>query len=266
MIKNIIWFFIYIICLLLILPFAVSVFYGNISVKNESPLEQYVLGVLAAEMPVSYHTEALKAQAVAARTYALSYSDGQAYLSRTEMEKRFTEKDIERLEEIINSTAGEIILYEGTPIESVFHAISAGYTENSENIWAAQLPYLTSVDSSSDKNAKGYIENKIVTTSEIKQKLGDVSDIKITKRTDAGYVTEVQVDEYTISGQQMRDLFQLRSTHFDITAVSGGFLFTNRGHGHGVGMSQHGANAMAQAGHTYEDILKHYYQGTELSK
>lgn len=241
----------------------------------DSALEEYVAGVVAAEMPASFPMEALKAQAVAARTYqvrqmrqagsdSVLYDVGQAYLSRGEQEEKWGESYAvyaEKIQAAVRATAGEIMVYDGEPILAAFHAQSGGRTEAAENVWQEAVPYLRSVDSSEDRQAPN--NESVVTLSkrELAERLGiaEEADLFIKSRTEAGYVAEVQAGEKSFSGGEIRQLLGLRSAHFTIAEDADGYTFTVHGYGHGAGMSQYGAAFLAEKGKSYHEILQHYY-------
>lgn len=263
---------------------------NNINSKNNNQnfetneLEEYIVGVVAAEMPVSFEEEALKAQAIAARTYAYKRIDninekvnykeiGQAYNSIEEMKAKWGSNfDVyyNKIKNAVYETKGMIMTYEDEPIEAVFHSTSAGITEVSENIWGRNLPYIQSVDSKVDENAPNFIyttkiENSTI-INEISKKFSNIEKnniiktFEIKKRSDAGYVLEVEVCGEIISGRDIRTMFNLRSTNFTIKKNNDSIEFTTKGYGHGAGMSQYGANFMAQNGKNYIEILNHYYK------
>ncbi len=262
---------------------------------NEMGFEDYIKGVVAAEMPALFSEEALKAQAVAARTYACKkintsngkidpkepYNIGQAYMTMDELKQKWGDKFNEyyaKISNAVDSTKGEILVYKDEPIEAVFHSTSAGITESSENVWSVGLPYLVSVDSKQDTEAPDYISEKTISTKEIIAKLQSkyndlvltseklAKQMQIIERTKAGYVKNIQIGNHIFSGKEIRELFGLRSSDFSITQNGDNITFTTKGYGHGAGMSQYGANFMAEEGSTYEDILKHYYVGVEIKK
>lgn len=261
----------------------------NINITN-SNFEDYIVGVLAAEMPVKFHEQALKAQAIAARTYAFKRVDninkeidhrtiGQAYNSINQMKIKWGDnfdKYYKKVRDAVYETEGIIMTYEDEPIEAVFHSTSAGTTEFSENIWGKNLPYIKSVDSKVDENAPNFIyttkvsNNKIIY--EISKKLDNIAKNKIiesfeiSKRSDAGYVLFVSVCGKDITGRDIRTMFDLRSTHFTIKKNKDNIEFITKGYGHGAGMSQYGANFMAIDGKTYKEILNHYYKGINIEK
>lgn len=254
-------------------------------------LEEYIIGVVAAEMPVSFEPEALKAQAVAARTYAVKHLNGktsikaedigQAYISVTQMKQNWgTNFDsyYNKVCSAVKETQGEIMVYNEQPIEAVFHSTSAGMTESAENVWNTSLPYIKSVDSSVDENAPGFLTDKKIIKNEVVNALNNLksglninsqnifSKISIAERTQAGYITTVNVDGQSFTGQQFRTLFGLRSTNFTVKESGDYLIFTTKGYGHGAGMSQYGAEFMAKEGKTYKEILNHYYFDIQFTK
>ncbi len=245
------------------------------------PLEEYVFNAVAKEMPASFEKEALKAQAVAVRTYTLKKlkvknekhpkasvctdSNHCMAYSNEELEEKYQQK----LQEAVMETKGEALMYEDEYASTVFHAISSGKTESSADIWGGQLPYLVSVESEGDKTVKGYETKVSVGYHQLVEKLGAKDFEKVIgeiARTDAGTVKTITLCEKEYTGAKIRELFDLRSANFNIEEKDGEYIFTVYGYGHGVGMSQYGANHYAKAGYSYEEILKHYYPGTELKK
>ncbi len=260
---------------------------NNISVKEENPeMESYIIGVVAAEMPVSFEIEALKAQAVAARTYAYRQvgsskkiepkNIGQAFVTVEQMKKNWGEnfeKNYSKVCSAVSATKNEIMVYGGEPILAAFHSTSGGITENSENVWAEKLSYLKSVDSHEDENAPNFLFNSDFSQSEFKnifKKQGCnfldnlENDISVLKRTDAGYVTQIKIGGKVFKGSNVRSLLSLRSTNFTISYDKDKIVFTTKGYGHGAGMSQYGANFMAKENKNYKEILSHYYYGVEF--
>lgn len=247
----------------------------------DSDLEEYVVGVVAAEMPAAFPEEALKAQAVAARTYQIRqmqaagsdsvlYDVGQAYITTEEQKKKWGENYAfyaGKIRNAVRATAGEIMVYNGEPILAAFHAQSAGKTEDAENVWNEAVPYLKSVNSMDDKNAP---DNKTVVTfsaKEISDKLGcDVEEISILSRTEAGYVDEVQAGDKILTGREVREALALRSANFTIEKRENDIIFTVFGYGHGAGMSQYGASFLAEKGMDYHEILNHYYTDIQFEK
>ena len=254
---------------------------------------EYVLGAVAAEMPVSWPDEALKAQAVAAHTYALYCRDHAALQSGawltvdparrqgclTEPVLRSYwgtayEQNYARLAALVDEVLDEILYYENAPACASYFAISNGQTEASENVWGSALPYLISVDSSTDRSADNYEYTVTFSAEQVQQALaglGISADLAAPEGwfgpaalTSAGYTRTVTVCGQTVSGTTLRRALGLRSTCFTVQYQSGNFSFTTRGYGHGVGLSQWGTKAMAEQGKSYADILAHYYPGTQL--
>ena len=257
-------------------------------------MTEYLSGVVAAEMPASFESEALKAQAVAARSYAMyclqsgKHSGGrvctdpgccQAYCSDSQLRQRWGtsyEKYSRKILEAVRATEGEYLSFQGAPAQAVFHSSSAPVTECSENVWS-HVPYLVSVTTPERaENVPEYISYVNISPEEMKssvlsthpeavfpediaQWLGEIC------RDSSGRVESAVLGGADLSGQEMRRLFHLRSTAFELKNENGEFLFTVVGFGHGVGMSQYGANVMAQTGADYASILAHYYPGTTLS-
>lgn len=251
-------------------------------------LEEYVTGVVAAEMPASFNEEALKAQAVCARTYAIRYMEEsgslsvpydiyQAYCTVEEMHERWGDgfdTYYAKIKGAVKATEGEIMLYDNAPVLAVFHSMSGGKTESSENIWGGETDYLKSVDSSVDENSPGFTVSVKLDKEYVKAKLKeaepsivfDGETISVAERTEAGYVKTARAGNKTFTGKRIRELFGLRSANFTVEENGGDIIFTTKGFGHGAGMSQYGANYMAQAGSGYRDILSHYYTGVEIAK
>lgn len=250
------------------------------------PLEEYVWRVAAKEVPLSFHDEAIKAQIVASRTYALrkisanahkdnadvctDYNHCTAFLLQGEESVRFGasyQKACERLQELERDTQNQIITYQGKPILSVFHAISSGITERSSDVWQTQLPYLTNVDSSADISIQGFSTTVSFTDKELKEKFSTdvVPEFEILSRTKAGSVKRIKVCNKEYSGTEIRKMLNLRSSNFTIEKSGNIYSFHVKGYGHGVGMSQSGANEYAKKGLTYKEILLKYYPGTTIT-
>lgn len=261
------------------------------------PFEDYVMGVVAGEMPASFEMEALKAQAVAARTYSLSkYVRGnpedhpsapvcddihcQVYRSPEELKQiksaEWMATGWPKIQVAVTSTKGQLMYYQGALVEQpLFHSSSGGKTENSEDVFVSALPYLRSVDSPYEAAAPHQKEQAEVSLSEFKDKikkanpgakLGTISSdtVKVIERSQGGRVISLQIGNITMKGRDIRNLFGLRSANFTVSVQGDTVLFTTDGYGHGVGMSQYGANGMAQAGYNYSQILMHYYTGVEV--
>ncbi len=255
----------------------------NISVND------YLIGVVAAEMPVEFESEALKAQAVAARTYLINKvkcennescdictdpAHCQAYKSPNELKKQWGKdyhKNYKKIYNAVFDTKNRIIVYENQPISAVFHSTSSGKTENSEDVWSKSLPYLKSVESSYDINSPKYNSQAVFTLDEFRKILCMSNDIdfddkiigKITY-TDGGSVEHIEIGSKTFKGTEIRNLFDLNSANFSVDIRGDEVCFNVKGYGHGVGLSQYGANFMAQAGNNYVEILKKYYTGVDI--
>ena len=254
--------------------------------------KDYVFGVVAAEMPALYDTEALKAQAVAAYTLACrrradnkdksydittDYTVDQSYISKADAEKRWGDKAAEyskKIESAVAAVENLAVTYGGEPITAVYHAISSGRTEDCRDIWGGSLPYLKPVSSPGDKLAPDYTSEVKVSAEELQKKLGD--ECKLSgdpaayfgepKRTESGSVLTVPVCGTDISGGKIRSIFDLRSLNYSVKYADGSFTFTVRGYGHGVGMSQYGADYMAKQGNNFKEILTYYYTGCKVEK
>ena len=256
--------------------------------------EDYLVGVVAAEMPADFEPEALKAQAVAARTYALCCSSSgkhadadvctdfhccQAWKEEGDMRAAWGEAFDAKRERIcaaVEATAGQILRFEGAPAFTAFHSSSAGFTEDCGAIWSS-LPYLVSVASpETAESVPNYVSHVSCTPDKLREALLSVRPeadltgapegwIGELRRDGSGRVSEAVLGGVPFSGVRLRELFSLRSTAFDLSLTEGVFTFTVTGFGHGVGMSQYGANVMASGGADYRAILAHYYPRTELS-
>lgn len=259
-------------------------------------IEDYLVGVVAAEMPASFEPEALKAQAVAARTYTSFIKDHggcsshegadictrsgccQAYLSREDMDKRWgsnKDKYLEKIENAVYSTRGEKIYYDGEEIQAFYHACSGGWTEDCANVYSEDLPYLVSVKSDGEEGYSHYYGEVAVTPAKFVSAMKEYSpSIKIDtknlaecigeiKRFESGRVESIKIGNEYFTGREIRTVFSLNSAEFTVS-VSDKIVFDTKGFGHGVGMSQDGADAMAKKGANYINILKHYYTGVTI--
>ncbi|MBE3571079.1 MAG: stage II sporulation protein D, partial [Bacillales bacterium] len=256
-------------------------------------LDQYLIGVVAAEMPADFEKEALKAQSLAARTYIVSQllnkekigmPEGEADVTDTEIHQVYKNNEelkslwgkdykwkITKIAEAVKETSGQILTYEGNPITPTFFSTSNGYTENSEDYWSNSYPYLRSVESPWDKNSPKFNDQKIMTVNEFETKLGvklsDRNNVgKIIERTAGKRVGKVEINGKVLTGREIRDKLDLKSSDFSWVLKGDNIIITTKGYGHGVGMSQYGANGMASEGKDYKEIVKHYYQGVEISK
>jgi len=276
--------------------------YGNIKLLHtktgeveEVPIDTYLVNVVSAEMPADFEIEALKAQAVVARTYTIYKIQNkkhdnadicddsaccQAWVSKEERfarwEESVRESNWQKIEQAVNDTKGKIITYEGKLINAFFHSNSGGKTEIPVNVWGGTgYPYLQVVETSGEDNYTQYNSEVVLSNEELLEKLkvnySDISidfnnndDLKILEYTDSGRVKTVKFGNHNISGTETRSLLGLRSTNFEIIKENGNIKFSVKGYGHGVGMSQTGANTLAKEGKSYEDIINHFYIGVVI--
>ena len=263
----------------------------------EIPMRDYLIGAVASEMPMTWQDDALQAQAVATHSYLLycrDHSDtesmGGAWLEADPARRQGfmtdavlrsywgTNYDINyaRLSALVDEVLTTIITYDGQPAATSYFAISNGRTEASQNVWDSALPYLQGVDSAADKSAEGYTSSITYTGQQmydaIISTLGlDADSYKAADYfsnyiyTDAGYVYSVDVCGQTVRGNVLRSALHLRSSCFSIQYADGLFTITTQGYGHGIGLSQAGAEAMAESGSSWQDILTHYFPGTSIS-
>lgn len=245
-------------------------------------MTEYLIGVVAAEMPASFNIEALKAQAVIARTYALKRMQNnlvltdttstQVYKDNNQLRSLFGsnfDKYYQKIKSAVLATDKDVCLYNGMLIDAVYHSTSNGMTEDAVNVWGNSTPYLVSVASLSDTSVSSYLKTVDFDNTKLLKLFGiDVSSLKIEilSRNQSGRVDKVSVNGQVYSGVQFRNLLGLRSSDFDITYSDNGISITTRGFGHGVGMSQYGANGMANQGYNYKQILKHYYTNISIEK
>lgn len=261
----------------------VAVFRSATNEIETIPLEEYVTGVVASEMPAEFEMEALKAQALTARTYILNQllhgdktnlpegaditdtTAHQVYKNKEEVSKI---KEWKKIHQAVEETAGEILTYEGKPITAAFFSTSNGFTENAEEYWQNQIPYLKSVESPWDKNAPTFEVETKIPINEFQQKLGititgdELGEIK--QRTTGKKIAQIELAGKTFTGREIREKLNLRSTDFTWEQKGNEIIITTRGYGHGVGMSQYGANGMAQEGKDYREIVTHYYKDIEI--
>lgn len=268
----------------------------------ELQLEEYIRGVVAAEMPASFEIEALKAQAVAARTYALAHIKAyggipynekigadlydtvecQVYMSKEERMEGWS-KDLskfywDKITKAVNETAGQVLTYEGELVKNPYYfATSSGNTEDSMAVFKTNIPYLKSVESPGEEVAPKYKSTLKISLKSAVQRINTAypkakvtssnlsKQIKIRERTDTGLVLEIDIGNISISGSKFRSLFNLNSSNFSLVFDEKEVTINCKGYGHGVGMSQWGANVMAKSGNNYKEILKHYYTGVKIS-
>ena len=261
---------------------------------TEMSFSDYLQGVLRAEMPASFQEDALRAQAVAARTYTCykmssggshgdtadictDHSCCQAFLGKEKAADNWgknAERYEAKIENAVSATDGQVMLYGGAPILAVFHSSSAGETWNSGEVWAQDLPYLQSVSSPEGEGVPNYYSTVELTEAEFQEKFlaarpeadlsGPASGWIRDPVMDGVHVESVTIGGVSVSGPSVRSIFGLRSASFTAEAGDGKITFYVTGYGHGVGLSQYGANAMAEAGSTWREILEHYYTGVTI--
>ena len=262
------------------LPEVVTIYMTKTEEYRTIPFEEYIQGVVASEMPAAFDTEALKAQAVASRTYALGRINAGAKLCDSVHCQVYRQDNISRkVKRAVNATSGQVLLYNGKlASHALYFASSAGPTENSQDVFSGSFAYLVSVDSSYEPGATHKKETKTMTVKAFSKTMkaalpsldfGDIkkSNIKIKSRSKGGRVAEMQIGRQTVPGTDVRTALGLYSARFKISFTGNKKItFTTAGSGHGVGMSQYGANGMAKKGKNYKEILTHYYQNTAVSK
>lgn len=283
-------------------PYQISLYITSTGETANLDFEDYIAGIVAGEMPPTYQTEALKAQAVAARSYMLSkiasylqdgipeehhgallctdYSHCKNWASledaKSHWDARFAEDYADKIKTAVQDTRGEYLVYDNKVAKTFFYAISSGKTENVTDVWGSALPYLQSVPSEGDSRADGYRSRvfypkeafytvlkgarpHIRTDESLDAMLGKVT------YTEGGSVASIELGGELFKGTEIRNMFQLRSANFSLRIQDNQVVFDVKGYGHGVGMSQYGANAMAGEGKSYQEILDHYYTGVMLA-
>lgn len=268
---------------------------------EEMLFEEYIKGVVAAEMPAAFHIEALKAQAVAARTYALTrierFKEGnpdhptaplctgvhcQAYLTLPELEEihgeSWTTEYWPKINRAVDETKNIVVTFEGELIEAIYHSTSGGYTEDSENVFSTAKPYLRSVPSPNEESSPRFKNTIKMSFDDFAEKIKEIAPgiditkknvtevIKVADKSETGRILKLMIGEKIVEGTEFRTVFGLNSTNFKISLIGDEIEIETLGNGHGVGMSQWGANAMAKEGYTFEEILKHYYLGVEVEE
>lgn len=276
----------------------ISVYIKSKDSVEEMNMSQYLKEVVSAEMPAEFEVEALKAQATAARTYLVNRIKAdnkqakeehkgadictdsthcKAWICEAERKEKWgSEKADEywqKISDAVESTSGVLITYNNSPISAVFHSTSSGFTENAKDVWGGDVPYLVSVESKGEENSPRYHSERVLTVEEFKSiaesNLGEpdwnkglFSDIT---RSDVGGIKTISIGGITIKGTQFRTMYDLRSTNIALSEENGNITMSVTGFGHGVGMSQYGANHLASLGMNYKDILKTYYSGVDIS-
>ncbi len=258
---------------------------GNV---RQMRLSEYLAGVVLAEMPVDFEEEALKAQAVVARTYTCKrlenskhtgaavctdsaccqgYQDPKDYVNSGGSAEK-----VEKIRASVTSTDGQVLVYDGELIDATYFSCSGGSTEDAVAVWGRDVPYLQSVESPGEEDAPRYTDRVSYTPENFKLLTGCSGEGSVgtwfggVTYTDGGGVDTIKICGETFSGTELRGMLGLRSTMFTVSVSDGMIVIETRGFGHRVGMSQYGAQAMAEAGSTYEEILKHYYVGALLTE
>lgn len=280
----------------------IKVFVDEENKIEEMYLEEYIRGVVAGEMPAEFEMEALKAQAVAARTYAVTRirqlggagcsnhpgadictesTHCQDWISKEQRLKAWSQEDgpkyWQKITDAVNETKLQILTYDSLPVMyPMYFSTSSGKTENSKEVFSSQYPYLRSVESPNEESAPNFTTRVVFANDKLVSKFSQSeykinldknklsSLIRILSRTEGGSVKSIKVGTKTLSGVDVRRILNLNSANFSIEFGKNETVFSVRGYGHGVGMSQWGANAMAKEGKKYDEILKHYYQGVEI--
>ena len=258
---------------------------SNNIVKNVY-LEDYVVGVLAGEMPINFEIEAFKAQAVASRTYVLKkilenknmdYDvldtvENQVYLDYEYLKNVWDDEyvaNINKLKKIVKETEGEYLIYENNIIDALFFSTSSGYTENSEEVFSSKMPYLRSVESKWDEKSPVFIDTKTFSKKDFCNLLGvsfsnDIT-INYDKKTSTGRNVLLTINNKQFKASEIVSILKLRSSFFNIK-INENVTITTKGYGHGVGMSQYGAQGMALEQKNYKEILQYYYKNTKITK
>lgn len=281
--------------------YKIKVFKKSSNQTVEMDLEEYIKGVVACEMPGEFEVEALRAQAIAARTYAMSrmamFSENghpdhasaplcdtvhcQVHHSTDELKdiksSEWMVKYWSKISDAVESTQGLVMTYENELVnQPLFHSTSGGKTENSEDVFTTAVPYLRSVESPYEGEAPHFKDSVTIDLSTFKSKIAskytnlviDVgsfsNSVEIKERSNGGRVSKIKIGNLILSGRDVREILGLRSANFTIQSEGDKVTFNTVGYGHGVGMSQWGANGMAREGHSYDSILKHFYQGVSI--
>ena len=252
------------------------------------PIEEYIVGVVSGEMPVSFEIEALKAQSVAARSYVINKMDinkdldydvidtvlNQVYQDDLFLQKKWGDKyvtNINKIRQAVKETESEVVFYDNIVINAMYFSTSNGYTENSEDVFISPLPYLKGVESFWDeKESPVFKDTKEFSLEEfyklIEMEFNDNLIIEVISKTKNGRIKKIKINNKEYDGRDLYTKLKIRSTDFNITHKNNKVYVNTKGFGHGVGMSQYGANGMAKEGYTYEDILIHYYTNVKIKK
>lgn len=264
---------------------------------EEVNLDEYLYGVVASEIPATFEEEALKAQAIVARTYTIyqirngkkhenadvcdsSYCC-QAWISKENRFSRWEEGKQEeywnKIVSAVNSTKGKFILYNGEPINALFHSNSGGATELSINVWGGDLPYFKTVETAGEENYTSYSSEVIISKDDLIKKMmekysqfkidfNSQDSIQVLDRNASNRVTKVKVGNIELTGVEARGIFGLKSANFNVEIIENNIKFSVLGYGHGVGFSQCGSDSLAKNGWNYKDIIKYYYKDIEISE
>ncbi len=276
-----------------------EIYYEAGGMEVRLSFDEYLLGVIAANMPASYQMEALKTQAVIARTYALynisvlsQESPGQTGFSTSELGLSYIGLDdlkklwdsenytyyFSKLENAVYATDNEVLVYRNDLILPVFFDTGSGFTRNASEAWGVNIPYLTSVASKQDVTSTNYLSIEEYGVKDLIDLLGKYysglklseanffEDVSIASRDSAGYVLKINLGSLALSGEEFAKVLGLSSNHFYIEEYGDHVRIVCNGDGHGVGLSQYGANAMAEEGSSYKDILEYYYTGVTFAR
>lgn len=270
----------------------VTVYRTNTKEIENIPLEEYVVGVVASEMPISFELEALKAQSLAARTFLVKQmlsnskinlpddtdiTDNtqyhQVYKNKKELANEWGENyqsNISKVQKAVDATKGQILTYDKNPIDPSFFSTSNGYTENSEDYWGNKTPYLKSVESPWDIKSPKFQYQTSIPVSKFEELLGitlnnDVNIGKVISKSIGNRIKVFEINDKKYSGKTIRDKLKLNSSDFTFKREGSRVIINTKGNGHGVGMSQYGANGLAQEGKNYKDIVNYYYQDVTIS-
>ncbi len=275
----------------------IKLLHADTGVIEEIPLDTYLYNVVSAEMPADFHEEALKAQAIVARTYTIYKANTnelkhgeahicdkstccQAWISKEDRLAKWKEEvrqtNWDKIVNAVDSTKGQVVTYEGQPINAFFHSNSGGATEIPLNVWGGSgYPYLQTVETVGEDAYSQYSSEVVLSKSEIldilKKNYPDIEinlsiegDIQVLERTDSNRVKKIKFGSITLSGVEARNIFKLRSSNFTVEQEADSIKFKVIGYGHGVGMSQTGADSLAKQGKTAHEIINHYYTGVEI--
>lgn len=268
----------------------VSVFLVSENKTTDVEAVDYLVGAVAAEMPASYHTEALKAQAVASYSYLMWVKENsdnpgyditsdpsthQGYLTDDEMKEKWGDKYENcknKIQEAVSAVYGEYLTYKNEPVLALFHAISPGMTQDSKDVWQSELPYIKPKSAPGDTLSPDFDSEVSVPCQKIRElfslgnKTKDSELIDISELSDTSFIKEINLGEKTVSAGDLASKLGLRSPYFTAEYNQGNYIFKVKGYGHGLGMSQYSADYMARQGSDYREILAHFYEGTKIEK